>query len=152
MKYGLADILKDALDAHDVHHNPKKILDDISPDIANIKPGFSIYSINCIMFHLNYWQDVYIDMLTNKEVGYDGDPSVISWPNEEERGKLKFQQLLERFYKGLEKMKELIDKVDYHETVPSWGDASKLKLIIIVFQHNSYHLSQIYTIKKHLMK
>jgi len=152
MKYGLKEILRDALDADDVHHDPKKILDDINPEIAITKSDCLNYSINCILFHLNFWQDTYIDMLNDKEVSYDDIPSVLSWPKEEDRRKLDFQQLLSRFYDGMEEMKELIDKVDYHKAVPSWGDAPKLKLIIIVFQHNSYHLSQIYTIKKYLMK
>lgn len=152
MKYGLKAILKDALDADDVHHDPKKILDDINPEIANTITDCLDYSINCILFHLNFWQDSYIDMLNDKDISYDEPPSILSWPKEEERGKLDFLQLLGRFYKGLEEMKKLNDKVDYHKSVSSWGGAPKLKLIIIVFQHNSYHLSQIYTIKKNLMK
>jgi len=153
MKYGLADILKDAMDAHDVHHDPKKILDDIKPEITNIKPEWSNYSINCILFHLNYWQDLYIEMLKDKEIPMpDEPPSVISWPNKEQRTELDFKQQLKQFHDGIGKMKELIEKVDYHKSVPSWGDAPKLKLIIIVFQHNSYHLSQILTIKKYLIK
>jgi hypothetical protein len=153
MKYGLADMLKNALDAHDVHIEPKKILDDINPEIANIKPEWSNYSINCILFHINYWQDLYIEMLKDKDIPMPEEPpSILSWPNKDQREGLDFLQLVKEFYKGMEEMKKLIDKVDYHKAVPSWGDAPKLKLIIIVFQHNSYHLSQIYTIKKHLMK
>ncbi|GAH37004.1 unnamed protein product [marine sediment metagenome] len=153
MKYGLADMLKDALDAHDVHHDPKKILDDINPEIANIKPEWSSYSINCILFHLNYWQDLYIEMLKDKEIPMPEEPpSVLSWPSKEQRVELDYKNQLERFYQRIEIMKKLIEKVDYHKAVPSWGDAPKLKLIIIVLQHNSYHLSQIYTIKKSLME
>ena len=89
MKYGLAEMLRDALDAHDVHHDPNKILDDIKPEIANIKPEWSNYSINCILFHLNYWQDLYIEMLKDKEIPMpEESPSIISWPSNKERGEL----------------------------------------------------------------
>ncbi len=153
MKYGLADMLKDALDAHDVHHDPRKILDDIKPELASTKPDWSEYSINCILFHLIYWQDLYIEMLKDKNVPMpEESPSVLSWPNKEQRTELVYEEQLKRFYEGIDEMKQLIEEVDYHKSVPSWGDAPKLKLIIIVFQHNSYHLSQIYTIKKYLMK
>ena len=153
MKYGLADMLKDVMDAHDVHHDPKRILDDIKPELANIKPEWSNYSINCVLFHLNYWQDLYIEMLEDKEIPIpDEPPSVLSWPNKEQREELDFKKQQINYYEGVDKMKQLIERVDYHKSVPSWGDAPKLKIIIIVFQHNSYHLSQIYAIKKFLQK
>ena len=148
MSVSLKKVLKKSLRSNDAHISAEKVLEDIKSDNSNKVINNYKLSIFDLLYHMVFWQDIGIELLEDKEIDFDKHPYNKPWPSKEELKTIEFQELVQKFYNGLNRVEQLIETVNLEQIVPSWWDEPKMKVITMVIQHNSYHLGQIYTLKQ----
>ena len=138
--------LKKGLAGAHSHINPLKAINelDISIDQARQKIE-GLHSIWEILFHLVFWQDIFIENIKGNDAKWDDKGS---WPTEEHLQKDEnFQKLKERFIEGLKEVEVLIEEVNLKDRLPFWHNNPVLQFIVILITHNSYHIGQIMILK-----
>ncbi len=140
MKEKLGKALAGGLYGKGTHAESLKIVDGISTAHAKERIVEKAHSSWEQLFHVVYWQDLCIKAARGEEVKWpkDGDPS---WPSESTTD--EWADLVIRFEAGLEEAKNLALESDLSAPMPSWADYPVLSSLIILAQHNSYHLGQI---------
>ncbi|MDF1538596.1 MAG: DinB family protein [Candidatus Thorarchaeota archaeon] len=140
--------LKQGLIAFHIHSPPKKVLKDITPDIAVKRMNSSTHTIWELLNHLVFWQDITIDAVKEKEVNWSRS-KIENWPEPiDSITHDELNALSMRFLAGIERMSALADEVDLSSGMPSWPEGTKHWAFQMIAQHNSYHLGQIVTIRQ----
>ena len=140
MKEKLGKALAAGLYGKGTHADSLKIVDGISENHAKERIKVNVHSSWEQLFHIVYWQDLCIKAarLTEVEWPKDGSPS---WPSESTTD--TWDELVTRFEAGLEEAKALSLESDLAAPMTSWAKFPVLSALIILAQHNSYHLGQI---------
>lgn len=140
MKEKLGKALAGGLYGKGTHADSLKIVDGISEEQAKERIAENVHSSWEQLFHVVYWQDLCILAARGEEVKWpkDGSPS---WPSKSTSD--SWDDLVNRFKSGLEESKTLALESDLAAPMPSWADYPVLSSLIILAQHNSYHLGQI---------
>ena len=140
--------LKQGLIAFHIHPAPEKSLKGLTPDIVTKRIDGGPHSIWDLLHHLLFWQDVTIEALEEKDVDWERSKTE-NWPAESEIvDNVKFEDFVKRFLKGIERISELADTVDLGSEMPAWPKATKIWAILMIAQHNSYHIGQIITLRQ----
>ncbi|MHA2224320.1 MAG: hypothetical protein ACXAC8_03910 [Candidatus Hodarchaeales archaeon] len=58
--------------------------------------------------------------------------------------------LISRFERGLIEVGKLIETTDFVKSIPSWETEPSIRVLIILLQHNSYHIGQIVSVRQFL--
>ncbi len=136
-------ILKKALRGHDAHLDPMKGLRGLTAEIAQKQTGQGFHSCWDILYHMVYWQDFVLAAIRGEEASWPKVP-LEDWPSDvSERKDFDWDKIVERFERGLEEAKKLAGESDLTKPMPAWGEAPTAKALIVLIQHNSYHLGQI---------
>ncbi|MHA2209203.1 MAG: DinB family protein [Candidatus Thorarchaeota archaeon] len=140
MKEVLGKALAAGLYGKGTHAESLKIVDGIPDDDAKERIADNVHSSWEQLFHIVYWQDLCIKAARLEEVKWpkDGSPS---WPTDSTTD--TWDDLVTRFRVGLEEAKSLSLENDLAAPMASWADFPVLSSLIILAQHNSYHLGQI---------
>ncbi|MFX0054653.1 MAG: DinB family protein [Promethearchaeota archaeon] len=140
MKEKLGKALAAGLYGKGTHAESLKIVDGISDEHAKKRITQNVHSSWEQLFHIVFWQDLCIKAARLERVEWpkDGEPS---WPTES--ASVTWEELVSRFKSGLEEARTLSLESDLAAPMASWADFPVLSSLIILAQHNSYHLGQI---------
>ncbi|MHA2140300.1 MAG: DinB family protein [Candidatus Thorarchaeota archaeon] len=140
MKEKLSKALAAGLYGKGTHAESLKIIDGISLNHAKERITENVHSSWEQLFHIVYWQDLCIRAARGEEVKWpkDGKPS---WPSESTTD--NWDELVSRFKAGLEEAKALALESDLAAPMVSWANFPVMSSLLILAQHNSYHLGQI---------
>jgi uncharacterized damage-inducible protein DinB len=140
MKEQLGKALAAGLYGKGTHADSLKIVDGISDDHAKERIVENVHSSWEQLFHIVYWQDLCIKAARKEGVEWpkDGSPS---WPSDSTTD--TWDELVTRFEAGLEEAKTLSIESDLAAPMASWANFPVLSALIVLAQHNSYHLGQI---------
>jgi len=140
--------LKQGLIAFHIHSAPKKVLKDISSDIAVKRMNSSTHTIWELLSHLVFWQDITIEAIEEKEVDWSRSKTE-NWPEPiDSITHEELDALSKRFLAGIERLTSLADEAELSSGMPSWPKGTKHWAFQMIAQHNSYHLGQIVIIRQ----
>ncbi|MHA2425517.1 MAG: DinB family protein [Candidatus Thorarchaeota archaeon] len=140
--------LKQGLIAFHIHPAPEKSLNDLTPDIVTKRVEGGTHSIWDLIHHVLFWQDITIESLEEKEIDWERSKTE-NWPDPSAKvDKKQLDDSIKRFLKGIERISELADSVDLNSGMPSWPKATKMWAMLMIAQHNSYHIGQIVTLRQ----
>ncbi len=140
MKEKLGKALAGGLYGKGTHADSLKIVDGILAENAKERIAENVHSSWEQLFHIVYWQDLCVKAAQSEEVKWPKDGSV-SWPSESTAE--TWDELVTRFKSGLEEAKKLSMESDLAAPMASWANYPVLSALLILAQHNSYHLGQI---------
>jgi hypothetical protein len=140
MKEKLGKALAGGLYGKGTHADSLKILDGLSNKHAKERIAENVHSSWEQLYHIVYWQDLCIKAARLAEVKWPKDGST-SWPSDSTTD--AWDDLKTRFKVGLEEAKSLALESDLGAPMASWANYPMLSALIILAQHNSYHLGQI---------
>jgi uncharacterized damage-inducible protein DinB len=140
MKEKLGKALAGGLYGKGTHAEPLKIIAGITVEHAKERIDENVHSSWEQLFHIVYWQDLCIKAARLEEVKWpkEGSPS---WPSESTTD--TWEDLVTRFKAGLEEAKTLAMESDLAAPMASWANYPVLSSLLILAQHNSYHIGQI---------
>ncbi len=143
------EVMKKSLVGHDAFRSPSGIFKELSPKLA--RKHIEGYSLSCweLLKHTEAWQKFIIEGIQGMDVDIDDKSRYNLKPTQEEmKVDDNFTQLVDDFQNGIKQVDSLIDNLDFKKSVGAWKDASTLKMLMILINHNSYHLGQIMMLKK----
>lgn len=138
--------LKNGISGAFSHVNPLEAIANLDLNIARKRLDEVSHSIWEILYHIVFWQDIFIENIKENNPKWDDEKS---WLTEKHMQKDEnFEQLKERFEEGIEEIGKLIDTVDLEKKLSFWENEPILQFIVVAITHNSYHIGQIMVIKK----
>ena len=139
----ISEMLSAGLYGKHTHVQPSRTLKGLTADMARKTPKGHKYSCWELLHHMVVWQDFALKNLEGEKVKWS-DASSIEWPSEERMVEdVEFDRLVKKFKKGLKTMKKAIQTIDLEMPAPGLPTMSAAHLVLMVLQHNSYHLGQI---------
>ncbi|MFX0173863.1 MAG: DinB family protein [Candidatus Hodarchaeota archaeon] len=131
------------------HINPKKALVGLTPTLAKKKSNNNAHSCWELLHHIVVWQDAINRHIQGESIDWNEIEETDNWPTMEAmKDDSNFDSLLNRFYSGIEKATNLVNSVDFTQTIAGKPELSLIKLFLVLLQHNSYHIGQIITVRK----
>jgi len=132
------------------HVSLEKALDDINPEIRNIRGTANIHSIYEELEHMRIAQE---DILRyTLEPGWESpDWPDGYWPDDNDSIKDEiWENTIIRFFNDLESLIDLVNngKFDLTEEIPNGDGRTYLREILLVADHNAYHIGKIIDIRK----
>lgn len=139
--------MKAGLYGKQTHVSPLKALIGLDPKAARKKVGEGSHSIWDLLHHIVIWQDATIDGIQGREVDWNEVESK-NWPSSENAADdSEWDKLVMQFHSGLDELDKIIESCDFAKVIPEWN-ASVAEALLIVLQHNSYHLGQIVSVRQ----
>jgi hypothetical protein len=140
-------VLKEGLFGDNTHIDTLKGLSELTDNQAKDKPIEGSHSSYEILFHMIYWQDILIEGLS--EGKYFKEKFVNSnWPSDSDYENFSWENLLEHFTKGMKIAEDVISNSDLRKEIKETNGDPALKSILVLLQHNSFHLGQIVQVRK----
>lgn len=135
--------LKVSLTGKHIHVNPISAIENLTPEMALRLPANGEHSCWHILYHIVYWQDLMLEALQRKEdVNWPKDNKK-SWLDDISGEEKDWSELVERFKSGLDEALKMTEDIESQEELPAWPKVTPLQALMIVGQHNSYHLGEI---------
>lgn len=139
--------MKAGLYGKQTHVSPERAISGLDSNTAKKKLGDNSHSIWELLHHIVVWQDVTIDAINGKDVDWK-EVHARNWPsNKELLSDSDWEKLVKQFYSGLEEMEKIIESGDFARIIPEWK-APVAEGLLVVLQHNSYHLGQIVSVRQ----
>lgn len=144
--------LAELLQGGSAHVSVQKALADINPEIRNFRPQPGLHSIYEELEHMRIAQeDIYRYTV---EKGWESPPWPEGyWPdNNHNLNDEHWQLTINRFFKDLGSIIDLVnDKdIDLTSEIPHGEGRTYLREILLVADHNAYHIGKIVDIRKML--
>ena len=144
--------LTELLRGGSAHVSAEKALDDINPELRNFRPQQGLHSIYEELEHMRLAQeDIYRYTL---EEGWESPPWPEGyWPaNNHNCNDDLWEITVSHFFEDLESIIGLINdiNIDLTSEIPHGEGRTYLREILLVADHNSYHLGKIVDIRKML--
>jgi uncharacterized damage-inducible protein DinB len=134
------------------HLTPEQALDGLSPELRNVRPANNSHSVWETLEHMRLAQE---DILR-----YTIDDSWVSpdfpagyWPKETgELTEEAWKASIDGFFADLEAIIKLVEdrKLDLTAEIPHGEGQTYLREVLLVADHNAYHLGQVVQIRKAL--
>jgi hypothetical protein len=142
MEKSLPELFAKGLHGHNTHMESIRILKGISHDIASQKGDGDAFSSLEILFHTVFWQDICLQAIRGESIDWKslkgkGEPSSA----QEEAA--NWEVLCQQFEDGIKEAEKLLNNIDLEKPMPGWGNAPTIEAVLVLAQHNSYHLGQI---------
>ena len=130
----------------------KKALEGIKPELRNKKPNEKLHSIYQELEHMRRAQE---DLLY---YAIDDDWESPDWPEgfwpdpDKELTEKEWKNTVDGFFKDLKKATKLVEnpEIDLLAVIPGSDEYTYLREIIIIIEHNAYHVGKIMDIRKAL--
>ncbi len=130
----------------------KKALEGIKPELRNKKPNEKLHSIYQELEHMRLAQQ---DLLY---YAIDDDWESPDWPEgfwpdpDKKLTDAEWKKTVNGFFSDQEKAVKLVNdpKIDLRSLVPGSDEYTYLREIIIIIEHNAYHLGKLMDIRKAL--
>lgn len=150
MQESLVKTFIDGLYGKNTHLEPKKALEGLTETNARKKPADN-HSCWENIHHIVVWQEGLIEAIKGNKVDWSEISKNQNWPTEIQlSNSSNFPNLVKKFLNGLSRIEELLRTVNLDKQMPAWDDAPVLQAVIVLLQHNSYHLGQIVAVRKML--
>lgn len=130
----------------------KKALSDINPELRNFRPEANVHSIYEELEHMRIAQeDIY-----RYTIHEDWESPV--WPDEfwpdnnNQMNDDNWESTYKRFFEDLERIIDLVhdEGIDLTSEIPHGEGRTYLREILLVADHNAYHIGKIIDIRKTL--
>lgn len=139
----LTAALKNSVTGKHIHVDPMTSLENLTPELAATLPAKSEHSCWHILHHIVYWQDLMLEALRgNKDVKWPNN-NKLSWPNKLSKEAKDWTELVERFKTGLEEAYKMTEEIESQDDLSSWPKVPAFRGLMILGQHNAYHLGEI---------
>jgi len=130
----------------------KKALEGIKPELRNKRPNEHLHSIYQELEHMRLAQQ---DLLY---YAIDDDWESPDWPEgfwpdpDKELTDAEWKKTVDGFFSDLEEAVKLVNdpKIDLQSIIPGSDEYTYLREIIIIIEHNAYHLGKLMDIRKAL--
>ena len=139
--------LKNGLKGAFAHANPIKAISELDIDLATARKRLTedTHSIWDILFHLVFWQEIFIENIKGNDPKWDDEGS---WPTDEHlQEDSNFDKLRKKFVDGIKEINNLIENENLEERLEFWRNEPKLQFVVVAMTHNSYHTAQILLLK-----
>lgn len=143
MKDALGKALADGLYGKHTHPDPLDAVRGLTYDTASHRISVKVHSSLDLLYHLVYWQDLCLEAARGEEAVKWPKAAGEDWPKPD--SPIDWDELVERFDKGLKEGKRIVAEGDLEMPLPAWSNIPMLRAMIVLAQHNSYHLGQIVT-------
>ncbi len=137
-----AEILIKSLRGHGVHIDPIRALGGLSHQQAVQCCVETVRPSRDILFHMVFWQDFCLKAVGSEPVDLRSAEGK-DWPADVEQEAGDWQALCKRFEDGLHEAQRLVEEADLAQPMASWRGAPAAEALVVLAQHNSYHVAQI---------
>jgi hypothetical protein len=130
----------------------RKALEGIKPELRNLKPNENLHSIYEELEHMRIAQQDLLYYAIEDEWDSPEWPKGF-WPKPgSEISEKDWEVSVEGFFNDLEKAIKLVNapEIDLLSTIPGSIEYTYLREIVIIIEHNAYHLGKIMDIRKAL--
>ena len=141
------------LDWEEAHVGFDKAIDGVPADQRGARPPGAEHSIWQLVEHLRIAQEDILDFCVNPKYVHELEWPDDYWPrNPAPPTAAGWDDSIASFRRGREKFKELArDTEDLYALVPTGkGDQTYLRAILLLVDHNTYHLGQIVAVRRAL--
>jgi len=135
--------LKNSINGQHIHVDPIAALQNLTYEMASEIPGNGEHSCWHILYHIVFWQDLMLEALRGKEDVSWPKNNEPSWPNELPQDNKKWDELVQRFKLGIEKAYQSTENIESLEDLPSWPKVPVFRALMVLGQHNAYHIGEI---------
>jgi uncharacterized damage-inducible protein DinB len=125
------------------HIDPLKAIQGLTPETASMVPSKGIHSCWHLLYHIVYWQELMLSALRGEKVDWPKNND-LSWRSSNLFKKpVAWTKLVQTYEKGLNEAEGQVKKVELFEDLPSWPKVPPFAAIMVIAQHNSFHLGEI---------
>ena len=129
-----------------------EMLKKITPNLLHLNPKELPYSFYELFYHIWFTQRDILKYCT------EADYKAPKWPQDywphgnDSATEEDWESLKKSYFQDREKLAELItsEEVDLNDSVPSGGNHSFFREILLIIEHTSYHSGQLLIILRHL--
>lgn len=142
--------LVELLRGDSAHVNLEKALDDINPEIRNFRGTPNIHSIYEELEHIRIAQEDILRYTLEPEWKSPEWPDGY-WPDDNDTmDNDTWDNTLNRFFNDLGSLIDLVnnEEVDLTEEIPHGEGRTYLREILLVADHNAYHIGKVIDIRK----
>ena len=130
----------------------KKALEGIRPELRGVRPDDSLHSIYEELEHMRICQE---DLLY---YALDPDWESPEWPNglwptpSQEVSDEEWDKTVNGFFRDMDRAVEMVNDqdIDLLSIIPGSDEYTYLREVVIIIEHNAYHLGKILDIRKAL--
>ena len=130
----------------------KKALEGIRPELRGVRPDDSLHSVYEELEHMRICQE---DLLY---YALDPDWESPEWPNglwpspNQEVSDEEWDKTVNGFFRDMDRAVEMVNDqdIDLLSIVPGSDEYTYLREVVIIIEHNAYHLGKILDIRKAL--
>lgn len=130
----------------------KKALEGIRPELRGVRPDDSLHSVYEELEHMRICQE---DLLY---YALDPDWESPEWPNglwptpSQEVSDEEWDKTVNGFFRDMDRAVEMVNDqdIDLLSIVPGSDEYTYLREVVIIIEHNAYHLGKILDIRKAL--
>ncbi|HEU4743190.1 MAG TPA: DinB family protein [Meiothermus sp.] len=141
--------LKDAVYGKNAFAEYAKALCGLDAPTASQRPAGSPHSIWQLVWHLNYWQEATLMALQGEKPQHRAEADYPAHPEAPSQEALDIE--VRQFLSDLETLSTLAaDPGVAQQEVPAWKGFSKLAAILLITNHNAYHLGQVVLLRRML--
>ena len=147
----LREHLAELLDGGHAHVTARKALANINPELRNVRAVEEAHSIWEELEHMRIAQEDILRYTLDSGWKSPQWPDGY-WPQQSSLTEAMWQASIEGFFADLEEVIELArnENLDLTARIPHGGDHTYLREILLVADHNAYHLGQIVQTRKAL--
>jgi len=147
----LREHLVELLEGGHAHVTARKALANINPELRNVRPFEGAHSIWEELEHMRIAQEDILRYTLDSGWKSPEWPDGY-WPQQSDLTEEMWQDSIEGFFADLEEVIELArdENLDLTARMPHGGDRTYLREILLVADHNAYHLGQIVQSRKAL--
>ena len=142
--------LKELLRGGQAHHTVKKYLSGIKPEFRHVRPFEKIHSIYEELEHMHIAQEDILRYTLDETWESLPFPDGY-WPKDNDNlTEEMWEKSLSGFFKDLSEVIDLVDdfSIDLTSQIPHGEGRTYLREVLLVADHNVYHLGQIVQVRK----
>lgn len=148
MKEILSNIIKGGLHGKHTHLPPNKAINGLTAEMARKRPSPKAASCWEILHHTVVWQKFCIELVKGDKPQWK-TVKLEEWPSQESLSEdAKWEELVSKFKRDLQEATKLAGSIDPMKPMPGWKNAPTIQALLMLAQHNSYHLGQIVAVRK----
>lgn len=148
----LVKIIKDSFMGKNTHYNTLEALRGLSAKDARAKPSPETRSIWETLYHIVFWHNIILELIQGAEVDWKALQGK-DWPKPDKMNvDSEWDVLCRAFAIAIDQAKDLLEKEPLIKPTPGWTDGTVVKAMMVLAQHNSYHIGQIVTTRRLLGK
>ncbi|MFX1476008.1 MAG: DinB family protein [Promethearchaeota archaeon] len=148
----MVKILKDSFMGKSAHYNSLAALKGLSAKEARRKPSKEARSVWENLYHIVFWHNIILEVAQGAEVDWKALEGR-DWPDADKMNiDSEWEVLCRAFALAIEQAQDLLENLSLTKPTPGWADGTVAKAMVVLAQHNSYHLGQIVMARRMLGK